>query len=574
MTNQLKTEEHKELYIPIALIGILAVLSYGRLLFLQGIFEDDNCWLLSVYSSKNLQEFLSTGWIELNRIPQGTFLYYFLKLHKTTDYAYIIWQSINLALQVASPILLFLLANNLFKDKHPLSFFIACSLIIYPIDTTVPVFSNIYYRIGIILTLLSLYLTKRALAENIRWPLLIPALLLSGISHYVLIEGTMAIEPARLAVIGYVFYKKGMESKQLIKKSLAVWSPFLILCIPLVIYKLIFKPYGIYEGTYSLSLSFVFDWQMQKELLKTLLFQNWYVFAKNYISHVTSWSILLSISAVVSVLIFYLMKWKSFYYNRNIAPCGMHYNFLSKFKESSTPVLIAFILGIIFLIPPVIMYELAGRVPIFGVNSRHGVILQIGYTFLLGSVLYTFFNMLYYAYSKLKTATILVAIFIGLGVFFNNINLDLYFNSWQKQKQFWQAFTKRFQALPESATFFIDAKAKNQPYSYNLDTSYDLELPLNLLYAKSDKPEEFRKHRALAPDEWQLIEKHLESPETAFERLTHWGKDIIKIKEFIFIRYREDEFLVNREIFQQHSDILMPLFPAAYPLRHKLKGFY
>ena len=562
MIDQFRAKENKELYTSIALVGILAILSYGRILFLHNVYEDDNCWLLSVYASKNLQEFLNTGWIELGRIPQGAFLYYFLKLHKTTDYAYLIWQSINLTLQVISPIVLFLFAYNLFRRNHLLAFFVACAFIIYPIDTTIPVFSNIYYRVGIMLTLISFYLTERALTKDIHWGLLGSALVLSGVSHYVLIEGTIALEPARLAVIGYIFYKKGLESKALMKKSISIWAPFLILCIPLVIYKLIFRPYGIYEGTYSTGLSFVFDWRLHKQLLEMLLFHNWCVFSKTYISYTTLLSILLSLYAMIIV----------FYFSQKIdgseveESCNQG-NYLQNLKKILTPFYFIFFSGAIFLIPPALMYEFAGRVPIFGVNSRHGVILQIGYAFFLGGGLYLFFKIFSYVFPKLRMICFLIIIFIGFGVFFNNINLDLYFDAWQEQKQFWQDFTKRFPSLPEQSTFFIDARSDNQPYSYNLDTSYDFELPLNLLYARSVDAEEFRKHRVLAPDEWKTIEKHMDKPDVPFDRLTHWGKDVIKANELIIIKYRDNDFLVNRQISPMVTAI-------SYPLRYKLKGFY
>lgn len=50
VVSQFKTKEHKELYESIAVIGILALLSYVRILFLHNVFEDDNCWLLYVYA--------------------------------------------------------------------------------------------------------------------------------------------------------------------------------------------------------------------------------------------------------------------------------------------------------------------------------------------------------------------------------------------------------------------------------------------------------------------------------------------------------------------------------------------
>lgn len=579
MIDQLRAKENKELYTSIALVGILAILSYGRILFLHNVYEDDNCWLLSIYASNNLSEFLNTGWTELHREPQGTFLYYFLKLHKTTDHAYWIWQSINLLIQIASPIFLFLFAKNLFKGKQPLAFLIGCSLIIYPIDTTIPVLSNIFNRIGLLFAIISFYLTVKALTNNIRWTFLVFAIVLSGIS-YLLMEGTVALEPARFAIIGYIFYKKNIGSKSVLKKTILTWTPFFALCIPVIIYKMIYKPYGIYEGTYYTDLSFIFDWQLQKQLVKMLLFNNWHVFFKEYISYTTIWAILFS--AVAVILVYYLL-W------RNNLSCDAKYKvsdsdnlYLSeKTMMSLSSLKVVFIIGIIFLIPPVLIYELAGRVPIFGVNSRHGIILQIGYAFLMGGVLYVSFN---YIKSRLKAALILIVVFIGAGVFFNNLNLDLYFASWQKQKDFWQEFTKRFPSLPEQATFFIDARDKNQPYSYNLDTSYDLEFIINVLYATDNDPNHFRRYVVMAPDEWETVRGNIQKSGKSFDRLSHWGKDVINLNELIVILYKNGEFLVNREIKEKYPDISYPYRmwlekdfpklpePVSYPLRHKFYG--
>ena len=574
MSSQLKIKEFKELYASIAVIGILAILSYGRILFLHNIFEDDNCWLLSVYASNNLSEFLNTGFIELRRVPQGTFLYYFLKLHKTTDNAYWIWQSIILLIQIASPIFLYLFAKNLFKGKQPLAFLIACSLIIYPIDTTISVISNIGYRIGMMLSLISFYLTVKALTDNIRWTFLILALVFSGISSYIFIEGTIAFEPARFAIIGYYFYKKGVKPKPLIKKSLAIWSPFFILFIPLIIYKLIFKPYGIYDGMYSFSLSFVLDLQMQMRLLRMLLLHNWYELSKNFSSFITFWTILSGISAIVIAYLFF--RWLSSFYNEGlrIIKKGENSLFLM-LKENITSISFAFVIGVIFIIPPILMYELAGRVPIFGVNSRHGIVLQFGYSILLGSLLHVLYKTSYTIRSKFKEMRKLIIIFIGLGVFYNNINLDLYFDSSQKQKQFWQIFTKQISLLPEKATFFMDIKTDDvNPYSVNTDTSYDLELIINLLYARNKDPKFFRRYVVMAPDELQSIEKNIKKSIYSFERLSHWGKDNINLNEMITVVYTNKKLLTNSEALLHQQNVSESHDPSFYPLRYKLKEFY
>lgn len=560
------------------IIVSLALLSYVRILLLLNVFEDDNAWLLSVYASSNLSEFLNTGWIELRRIPQGVFLYYFLGAHKLFDNPYILWQPLNLIIQLVSPLLLYYFLNNLIKDRY-LAFLSASCFIVYPIDTTLPVFSNIYYRIGIMLTIISFYLTERGLSKNIKWVFLFISFLLSGISHYILIEGTIALEPARLFFIGYIFYNKGILSKNLIKKTLIIWLPFFLLCIPLIIYKLIFKPYGIYADMYKTDISFLLNLQMYKELTKMLLFVNWKILFFKYLSHLKTWSILSGIFTVIIVI--YIIRRSKVSGKLNLK-ISNQVNF-NEWADSRSRVLIFIFFGIVLLIPPVIMYGLAGRVPNFGPNSRHGVILQMGYAITLGSILYAIYRKASKG-SGLLVVNLFIAIFFALGVFFNNMNLDIYFSVWKKQKDFWQAFTKRFPTLPEKATFFLVIDPDRPMDHLNLDTYYDLEFVINMLYTKSKDPKRFRNYNVISVDELESLEGHVEKSNKVFKRSSHWGEDVFDLKEIVVIYYSKNKLLVNHEVIEQYPDITYRIladkdFPelpesASYPLRKKLSGFY
>lgn len=563
------------------IIVSLALLSYVRILLLLNVFEDDNAWLLSVYASSNLSEFLNTGWIELRRIPQGVFLYYFLGAHRFFDNPYILWQSLNLLIQLVSPLLLYYFLNNLIKDRY-LAFLSACCFIIYPIDTTLPVFSNIYYRIGIMLTIISFYLTEKGLSKDIRWVFLFISFLLSGISHYILIEGTIALEPARLFFVGYIFYNKGIVSKDLIKKTLIVWLPFLLLCIPLIIYKLIFKPYGIYADMYKTDISFLLNFKMHRELVKMFLFANWKIMFSKYLSHLTVWSMLSGL--LTAAVVIYMLRMSDVSGKLNLKMSNQAHSHSNVGANSRFPLLIFIVFGIVLLIPPVIMYGFAGRVPNFGPNSRHGIILQMGYAVILGSILYAIYRVVCNSYKRLQVVIFFVSIFFALGVFFNNMNLDLYFNAWEKQKDFWQAFTKRFPTLPEKTNFLLVVDPHRPMDHLNLDTYYDLEFVINMLYTKSKDPKRFRNYNVITVDELESLEGHVEKSNKVFKRSSHWGEDVFDLKEIVVIYYSKNKLLVNHEVIEQYPDITYRIladkdFPelpesASYPLRKKLSGFY
>ncbi len=568
-------------------IVCLAVISYGRIYFLYDIVWDDNCWLLAAYTSSNLDQFLNTGFYELRRVPMGTFLYYLLSLHKATNHAYLIWHAINIIVQVLTPLFLYLFLKNLFKERQALSFFIAVSFITFPLDYTLPYLAVMSYRIAIMLTLISLYLTVKAFAkDNPKYILFLIAILIAGISYYIFMEASVVFEPARLFIIGYVFYKKGTERELLVKKAVIYWLPFFILCIPLVLYKLIVKPYGIYEGVYKADFFFFLKWGEHKKIIKVLLLHQWKVLLR-YLSDVKILSIVLSVFSVIFSFLMLKKIFTIFKIEKETDSAAFTATKEGGPKDKLRFSIIVLIMGIICLIPQVLLIEFAGRETGYGMNSSHFIPLQIGYSIIIGLFLYhlyIFWNL----YISKSWLNLILSLILGAGVFFNNLNLDTYLKSWEKQLKFWQAFTDRFPSLPEKAVFMMDVSDHYFFDATDLDNSYDLEFILNLLYANSDKPEDFRRYKVLALEEFkpEMADRFRcnQVNEERLERVTHFGKDALNPCEFIIVYYRDGKLMVNREIKEMFPNIpyrewLNKNFPelpesALYPLRKKLAGFY
>lgn len=593
MTTQLKKQAPRFAYFPEAqnldlfplFIALIVVLSYGRVFFLRDVFWDDNCWLLSEFSSRNLEQFLNTGFYEMRRALLGIFLHYFFNLHKTTDYAYLIWHSINMSIQILTPIFLYFFLKNLFREKQLPSLFIAVSLVVFPLDNTLPYLSAINYRIAILLSVISFYLTERALGRSSNhWPLFMLSLLISGLSCYVFMEATIVFEPARLFVIGYIFHKKGLDGKSLIKKSFKYCLPFFILCVPLVLYKLTYKSYGIYGGKYKTDIFFFLNWKEHAKLVRTFMFYQWKVLL-GYIKDVKLWSILLSFLAA-SISFLMLKKFPSIVKSQlENADMLIRRYFKNEFKDAWHSVRIVFLAGISFLVPAVLFIEFAGLEIGPGLNSSHFTLLQIGYAIVLGCLIYAFCTAFLNSYARLRLLSFFLAAVIGAGVFFNNLNLDMYFNSWEKQTQFWKLFTKRFPSLPENATFMMDAR---DPYYYDtpdLDNTYDLEYAMNLLYADSGDPAKFRRYKVVALEEISpavLKYECSQAGQREIARETHFGKELLDTCKFIVVYYRDGELLVNREIKEKYPDIPYRMWlekdfpklpePVSYPLMHKFYG--
>lgn len=558
-------------YFPL-LIALLAILSYIRLFFLNNVFWDDHCWLQSIYTSNDIFDFLNTGFIELRRVSQGIVLYLILILFKITNHAFVVLHLITISAQILTPVFLYLLINKLFQNRIA-AFIIGSSLIIYPIDTTVPVLTILPYRLGLMFSVISFYLTYGALAEKIRWFYMIIALLLSGMSHYFLVEGTIALEPARLFMIGFVLNNKGYKRNEIIKNSLKYWLPFILLCIPVVIYKLLYKPYGIYVGTYSSDMLFILKWKRHLYYLAMLFGGNWvYLLVKA--EYLSFWSV---ISGLIALFTTYFMLTKKYPDDPGFKEIG-HVLTCPETKSATTRINMIILLGLLLLLPIAIMYEYASRELGPGFNSRHGCIMQFGNALIIGGMVCVIVNkVLNNSKYKKQYIALSMAALLGLGVFFNNLNLDLYFKIWEQEKQFYGAFLKRFPTLPKKSDFMFDIQM-SIPLGYRYVT-YNAEFPINMLYAESTKPGEFRSHKVT---DWYYFD-HSKIDEPRYETLNHWGKDIFYTKELIVIRWQPGELLVNREIIKKYpsvdykymADKDVPLAPSVsiYPLREKMNAF-
>lgn len=570
-----KLKDKNSVLFPLFII-VLALLSFGRTMALRDVAWDDNCWIMSCYFTNDLEGFLNTGFYELKRVPMGILYYYYYSLHKLTDHAYLIWNSFNMIVQVLSPLVLYFFIKNTLKGERLLAFLIAASFIICPIDTTLPYYANINYRLGTLFCILSFYLTERALAGKTSWPLLLSAMASSAFPVYFLLETAITLEPARLLLIGHLLSKKYPERKTLIKQTLVYWLPFVALCIPLVLYRLTSKPYGIYSSTYTMDPYFFMNIRMHVKVLRHFLFYNWFIYAR-LIGNTTALSIAFGLLAMIIGALFK----NRFSGSVMDGPLDTQHS-KTDWSSNLKALRHIFIFSLMLILPPIMMYEFSGRVPAPGMEGRHGTILLFGYSIAFGSLLYCLYRTLLSAGKK--QAKVLIILFLGIGVFFNNVNLDLYAMGEEYQRNFWRAFTSRFPALPDKASFLIDANANSPFYNADLEAYYELELPLNMLYARSTAYNEFLNYRVYAISEG-VREEWKQSPSLTFQRYSHAGKDTFISDDMIFIHYRDGDLRVNREILDKYPDAPYKMWldkdppqfsrtVPSYPLRYKFKGFY
>jgi len=573
----LKMAKSKDYYFPL-LIVLAVILSYIRIFFLNQVFWDDFHFLQSVYSSSNIADFLkNSGFIELRRVPQGVFLYLVFSLFKVSNQAFVILHLIAIAVQIITPVLLYLLIMRLFRNKLA-AFIIGLSLVVLPIDATVPVFTIFIYRFGLMFTVISFYLTQKAFAGKFRWPYLISALLVSLVSNYFFVESAVVLEPARLFMFGLILYQNGYKMKEVISRSLGYGVWFVLICAPNILYKILYKPYGIHQGFYTADPLFFLKWKLHLKYLIMLTSGNLVYFMQG-IEYFSSWSIMMGLISALTT--YFLLKKR----------CSLGFGFreldsfsilpyrTGKSNEANINLIIFF--GLLLLVPVVLMYEMFADAPIdVGFETRHGCIMQFGNALIIGglicAIIKKFFFTLQY---RNQYIAISIAALLGLGVFFNNLNLDRYFAFWRQQQQFYTGFMERFPALPENSTFIFDIQEK-VPLKYHWYAFYNVDCYINMLYAKSENPREFREHKVA---EWGFLNEQHKIDSTKYAVLSYWGKDVFDTSKLIMVRWQAGELLVNREILDKYPNIAYkeladkdsPVIPsvAEYPLRKKIQRF-
>lgn len=548
---------------------------------MRDVFWDDNCWLQAVYVSDNLSQFLDTGFVEMRRIPLGAFLYYFFGLHKLTDHAVLLWQIFNLTIQVATPLLIYRLVANLSSGNRVVGAAAAVFFIVAPLDHTLPYLSAINYRLGLLLSVLSLLLSERAVAaEKTRWGLLVASLMLSLFTQYALTESAVALEPARALVFWHHLRGRGLCWRAGIMHTARYSAIFFAGMAPLILYKILYPPFGMYEGIYKTDITGLFNWKEHARLAWITLRGLWIVLLKlgAYASVV---SVMLGIAA--ALLSFFLLR------RIGIQPLDNAGNAeIPAWQRCVKPISLVLLFATTVLLLQHFMFAFAGRPMALGADSSHTALMQIGYAIIGGALILCLLSRIAQLPARRGIATATLAAFIGLGVYFNNLNLDLYAQGSDRQTLFWKTFTSRFPNLPPGATLFVDATDPFFFYTSDLDNTYDLELYINLLYAPNTDTASFRRYRILSiEDEFRQLYQERPSDITEFKpvsRMSHFGRDVLDPRSFIVVRYRDGELLVNDEILAKYPGVpyaawarkpfpILPDAPGDYPLRSRTPGF-
>lgn len=530
---------------------LLALVTYGRIWQIRDVIWDDNAWLLSIYSTQTLHDFLKIGFHDLRREPLGVALYYLFSLYRDTDVFFLVWHGLDLFLAAMTPVFLYLLILRVFKDRR-LAFFSGIALIVFPLDYTMGFASAINYRIALFLTMasltLSVYMVKRALHRRL---LLVCSLFAAGLSQYVFLEASLTLEPARLLMFAYMSGGAQWYRSAHLRSALRKWTPFLLLPIPLIVYKLSASTSGIHAGLYHLDIHHLIDARQYALSLAHFLFFPWVVLGLNADSLRSGTVFAAIVAAFLLIIILHRMTDRTSEAYRGENP---GFDAAKPVPEWTMSHVMLFVL--VMIVPVFLLFQLAGRPISWGIDSSHAALCQPGYALLWGSL---FTRLLANWQNKAdwhdvgrKAFAVSIGLIAGIGIFFSNLNIDQYYRSWQEESRFLGEFLGRFPQLPERAFMIMDAHGDDLYSDINL---YDIEFPLNLLYARTTSSTDFYRHKIITAEDFrQFAAAPVEAQRSGkikIMRASDYGVETVDINRLIFVYYRDGRLLVNREIAEK-----------------------
>ena len=286
-------------------------------------------------------------------------------------------------------------------------------------------------------------------------------------------ETALAIEPARL-------YMLWQAKKSRPRAVLCVWWPFLLLSVALVGYKLVFPPVGMWQNSYIFNTT-----HLVKNALSLPYFETVELWGSLSYQTVTPW--VLGLLAIVLVRI----------------EGGNAYHFHS--------------LSLTLILSSLVLLLYADRELGGSMNSSHVAVMQIGTSLLAGCWL-------------ARRPVWVFALVVFLGTVANNKYIDLYFQSWQAQEQFWVWFHTEHPTVKATDQFYMDVQ--DGAVFSDLRTYCDFEAGFQERYGV--RPQVYTREQAV--NDVRRGRAIFDQPR--FEQETHLGMESFETKAIQWIRYR------------------------------------
>jgi len=552
--------KEKSNYKDFLLIFLFSLVCWGRLIFLNGIWWDDWAWIWHYFESPGVSEFILpaknmghplSGYL-------GFALFKLLDLFPTK--AIYLWRLLSFLIHTANAIVLYLIVKKLLNKEGVFSIlplYIAIFYIVAPVVDNLCLQTQMVYELYVLSFLLSLFFTTTYLIKSKNRILFYFLSIIFGAAAMLGLESYLLLEFSRPVLMAYLLWRGKREKWLTFRDTLIKWAPFLIIDIFLIVSRLRFEPAGGYAGYNQITVGFSSLYSMIYGFIYSLYYlfvQCWY---KGALLIVNS-TLTVKLFSILAICLYFI----SLHFQERIDIGTKKQEKNDSLKKTS---FYLFVFGLVMVILGLLPYNVVGKYPDFGLDSRHATLAKIGISIFIPSLIFFLY------YFKIITKKLLYVIFgliIFIGAIASNGVIDIYKNDWNQQRSFWWQFIWRVPDIEDKTYLLIDMPREEEKYFGGWRGSYVFAAPLNLLYAKSREKSEINKNfaesiRVDTIKDW-IMKKELDESEFLS------GKGIQKYypKNIVVASYKDTCLDLNHDITKsnQHNQFnINPLIQNSSP---------
>lgn len=491
-------------------IAITALFCWGRLIGLEGMWQDDWAWTWHYFGSSSSSEFLEP-FRNMGHLIVGYIDYAFLMMLDTVSgKAPAVWHTIMFLVHTLNALVLYHIVRIISNNENLLPAFCMSALYLFS-----PAINNLYlmvqvsYEILILSYLLSLMFTLLAIKGDRFRPLYylfsvsLAAVSMSGLESFI------AVEFSRPFLICYLLTEGKKENLTPRFKKIFLYSaPFLAVALIFIIKRLTFVPAGGYTGYNKLQ---IFSLEGMVETLRLLFLSLKHLFIKSWkvgIKRVNDLSVI-SIFFVLAAMgayaaLFIIRKSKVFIASAADSVNKKNLKFLALY-------------GIAILLLGILPYNVVGKYPVYGLESRHVLIAKLGYPIFALSL---FFLAGLWSIRIKKALPFIFGVLLFAGLVSSHATIDQARQNWKDQRSIWWQFIWRAPDIKPNTFMIIDMPWPESPGG----GSYVLPPAMNLAYAKSRDKTEIFSHYAYE------LRNAFRTDETNYRAI--YNKEIVEFQTF------------------------------------------
>lgn len=480
--------KEKSNYKDFLIILLFSLVCWGRLIFLNGIWWDDWAWIWRYFESSGISEFLLPFKNVGHQLSGYLTFAQFNLLDLIPALAIYIWRLLSFLIHTANAIVLYLIVKKLLNKEEVFSIlplYIAIFYTVAPIVDNLCLQTQMVYELYVLSFLLSLFFTVTYLIKIKNRVLFYFLSIIFGATAMIGLESFLLLEFSRPVLMAYLLWRGKQKKWVTFRDTLIKWAPFLIIDIFLIVSRLRFEPAGGYVGYNQITISLSSLFMMFYSFIYSLYYlfvQCWYKGALLIINS----SLIVKLFSIFAICLYFI----SLYFQERI-------NIKTKKQEKDNSLkktsFYLFVFGLLMMILGLLPYNVVGKLPSFGLESRHATLAKIGISIFIPSLIFLIY------YFKIITKKLLYVIFgliIFIGAVTSNGVIDIYKNDWNQQRSFWWQFTWRVPDIKDKTYLLIDMPRKEEKYFGPWRGSYTFAAPLNLIYAKSREKSEINKNFA------------------------------------------------------------------------------